>query len=102
MNLIDEKTPIEGRWKDIGDFWWRVFKALQRLLAFSLFAVAHHFLNLLVDWIAGDWKYAGGFTRQVSFVFLLGVYGYLGWDMLAVFVPRLRGAKNETASPAAD
>lgn len=79
------------RKSDIQTFWQRVWAALSRLLALLIFIVAHWVLNRALAYVVPS-NLSGSliFAQDVIYVFFLMVYGYLAWDMLTVFVPRLR------------
>lgn len=55
----------------------------------SLFAVMDHYLDLLLAWVV-PWAETRNLAIAVSSASLILVIAYLGYDMLAVFVPKFR------------
>jgi len=80
-----------ARSSDIRVFWQRVWAALSRLLALLIFIGAHWVLNRALAYVVPP-NLSGTlvFAQDVIYVFFLMVYAYLAWDMLTVFVPRLK------------
>jgi hypothetical protein len=72
-------------------FWSQVWQALQRAIALAIFMVVHWALNKGLERIVpGRLGWALELAQSVVFVFFLMIYVYLSWDMLTMFVPRLR------------
>lgn len=88
-----EKT---ADWREFGFFWYRVLAALSRI------AAAYLFFNL-GPWVdqsitgrlpnTDGWRQVKDVVDGSTIVSLIIMHGYLLWDMLAVFMPRLRGRK---------
>lgn len=95
MNLTNGGSKWKTDWNSLLDFWWEVFLALQRVIAFFLFAGIHRFCLVVLDWSLNlpNWPQAQQFAHQVSYAFFLALTAFLGYDMLAVFIPFLRGKK---------
>lgn len=69
---------------------------MQRIAAFALFAIAHRAASALVEWAIPDgWNEAINFSKGIGVLFLVLVEFFLGWDMLAVFWPRLQMKSDE-------
>jgi hypothetical protein len=96
-------TPASGRptQSDIREFWNRVWEALQRVAAFFVFAGAHWLIRAVtVLSTPADWPEARLLVEATGWGIFMILYLYLGWDMLAVFMPRLRGKRDGvTAKP---
>ncbi|OFW36130.1 MAG: hypothetical protein A3J28_02010 [Acidobacteria bacterium RIFCSPLOWO2_12_FULL_60_22] len=94
MASIGEKQK-ESRWASAGRFGWRFFEALLRVLAFAFFAGIHEGINAILIWATPEGLTgARDFVIAVNFCVFLLVYAYLGWDMITVFIPRLKGKRN--------
>jgi hypothetical protein len=72
-------------------FWAQVWSALQRLFALAIFLAAHAALNRALAYTAPpDQIGALAFVQSALFVFFLMIYVYLTWEMVSVFVPRVK------------
>jgi hypothetical protein len=73
------------------EFLRRVGSGLLRLLALLLFIGAHWVVSRALVWSVPS-NLGGGmvFVSDIVFGFFVLIYAYLGWEMLAVFVPWLR------------
>jgi hypothetical protein len=79
-------------WSEINQFWMRVFGALQRFLAFVIFSGIHYISRKLLFWSTPEgWARPYQLAEGVTWCIFVALYAYLGWDMLTVFMPRLRG-----------
>jgi hypothetical protein len=69
----------------------RVLSALLRLVALGVFVGAHYLINLALGKIVPP-RLTGALAaaQTLFFIGFLLIYGFLAWDMLAVFVPRWR------------
>ncbi|MGO8790144.1 MAG: hypothetical protein ACLQVL_22550 [Terriglobia bacterium] len=73
--------------------WERVFDAMQRAAALSIFGAMHYGFNKGLEFVVPK-----GFERTLlfmeGFVFLLFlmIYLHFAWDMVTVFIPVLRSA----------
>lgn len=76
-------------------FWRRVLSAMYRLIALALFRALHYLVERALAFdVPPNMTSALAFAQAVIYVLFLLVYVYLAWDMLAVFVPRLKVAFN--------
>ena len=82
----------EGMNSELRDFWWRVLSALSRLAALGMFMAVHFLLNHGFEFIVpSDMAASLRFIQDIVYVVFVLVYVYLAFDMLTVFVPRLKG-----------
>jgi hypothetical protein len=82
---------------DVGEFWLRVFDALQRVVAVLIFAAVHHYLSVAVDQSlpsGSDWDVVRKLAQAINATLFVSLDAYLAFDMLAVFVPWIKGRDN--------
>jgi hypothetical protein len=80
------------RWAETKEFWLRCVEALSRLAAAAIFALADRLFQLLLEYTV--FKSGSSFimiAENVSNVAFVLLDLYLLWDMLAVFLPQLKG-----------
>ncbi len=96
MSPMESGSKRANYWLDIAQFWMRVLGALQRVLAFVVFSIVHHYASQLLVWTTPKgWGRACDLAEGVSWCIFVAVYAYLGWDMLTVFMPRLKGKQRK-------
>ena len=72
-------------------FWVKVADALSRLAALAIFLLAHKLVGAGLRWVVPT--YMNGmvkFIESIVAILFAFVYVYLCWDMVTVFVPKLR------------
>jgi hypothetical protein len=78
----------------------RVGSSLLRLLALLVFIGLHHVANrALASTTPSNLVGYTVFLEDIVFVFFALIYAYLGWEMLAVFIPWLRRQDFRGQSP---
>jgi hypothetical protein len=77
---------------DLRAFWGKVWAALCRLIALGIFLTVHFILNRAFAFVIPPNLISSlVFAEDVIFVIFILIYTYLAWDMLTIFLPRLRG-----------
>jgi len=79
----DEEQPLA--------FVKRVGDALLRIAAMVCFGIVHWAINKLIVFIVPyNMERADIWLEDISFIFFGIIYVYLLWDLLTVFIPRLK------------
>jgi len=78
---------------EIKAFWIKVLDAFSRLVALALFLLTHKGLDVGLRWVVP--AYMNGmlkFAESIMVILFTAVYVYLCWDMVTVFIPKLKRA----------
>jgi hypothetical protein len=92
---IRAESAVE-EWKKFGIFLVRAIAALARLGLAWIFATTTPYVERAVTAplpIGGAWDELRSLVHGIGATFLVLLLVYLGWDMLTVFMPWLRGRK---------
>jgi hypothetical protein len=90
-------------WSEIGAFWIKVLGALSRLVALTIFLLAHYGLNQALRLVFPSQMTSMLALAEdaVGITFIL-IYVYLSWDLLTVFIPKLKRPEARTVTEPAD
>jgi len=93
-------SPASEWLEDLATFSHRVFAALLRIVAACVFAMADRGFNWVLDRVFSSApRLYLTLLETVGLVAFGLLYLYLLWDMLCVFVPRLRGKLYDRQNP---